>query len=228
MIKAIAFIQRKPGISREEFARHYEEVHAPLAVRLIPTMRGYSRDHLVRPLVGEAGFDCITTFRYDALEDAAAVFSLWQSDAGQPFRDDEATFMDTSKNISLIVEEMVTASPKPEERKSLVKAVALLKRKPGLSRQEFIEHYEQIHVPLIMKHTAGVVAYARNYVCAPEGAGEPGFDSMTEIWHQDMAAFEAVLNSRETAGGRAIQEDERTFLDTAAIRFILVNETVSL
>ena len=31
MIKIMLLVNRKSGISREEFRRHYEEVHAPLA-----------------------------------------------------------------------------------------------------------------------------------------------------------------------------------------------------
>jgi len=36
MVKTIALIKRKPGLSREEFIRHYEEVHAPLALKHVP------------------------------------------------------------------------------------------------------------------------------------------------------------------------------------------------
>lgn len=40
MVKLVAFLKRRPGISREEFARRWVESHAPLAARL-PGLRGY-------------------------------------------------------------------------------------------------------------------------------------------------------------------------------------------
>ena len=227
MIKAIAFIRRKAGVSREEFARHYEAIHAPLGMRLIPSMRGYTRNHVLSALGSDVDFDCITTFWYDSLEAALDVVNFAQSDAGKPLRDDEATFMDSSKTVSIVVEERVTLPPPTPGRESLVKAVALLKRKAGLTREEFIDHYEQVHAPLIVRITPGLVGYARNYVVTPPG-GDLDFDSMTELWHQDQAAFNAVLRSGDTKGGRERQRDEATFLDTQRIIFLHVQERVSI
>jgi len=227
MIKAIAFIHRKAGVSRQEFARHYEEIHAPLGMRLIPSMRGYTRNHVLSALGSDVDFDCITTFWYDSMEAALEVFSFSQSDAGKPLRDDEDTFMDSSKTVSVVVEETVTQRPPSPGRESLVKAVALLKRKAGLTREAFIDHYEQIHAPLIVRITPGLVGYARNYVVTPPG-GDLDFDSMTELWHQDQAAYEAVLRSGDTAGGQERQLDEATFLDTQRTIFLQVQERVSI
>jgi len=46
MIKVMAFIKRKPGISHEEFVQHYEEVHAPLAVKHLTTISRYVRPRI--------------------------------------------------------------------------------------------------------------------------------------------------------------------------------------
>lgn len=227
MIKALAFIRRKAGVSREEFARHYEEIHAPLGMRLIPSMRGYTRNHVLSALGSDVAFDCITTFWYDSLEAALDVVNFAQSDAGKPLRDDEDTFMDSSKTVSVVVEEQITRRPPLRGREALVKAVALLKRKAGLTREDFIDHYEQVHAPLIVRITPGLVGYARNYVISPPG-GDLDFDSMTELWHQDQAAYDAVLRSGDTEGGQARQRDEATFLDTQRIVFLHVQERVSI
>lgn len=109
MIKTIALIHRKDGISREEFARHYEESHAPLALKLFPQIKKYVRNHVVDfPDMGGPEFDCISEFWFDSVEDAMAVAELAQSEAGQTIRDDEDKFMDSSKTISLMVEERVS------------------------------------------------------------------------------------------------------------------------
>ena len=109
MIKTIALIKRKPGISREEFARHYEEVHAPLALKYLPTIKRYIRNHVVdMPGIAGPDFDCLSEFWFDSLEDAVKVVEFVQSDAGKVLRDDEQKFMDTSKTISFLVDEKVS------------------------------------------------------------------------------------------------------------------------
>jgi hypothetical protein len=47
MIKAMETVKRKPGLSQEEFMRHYEEVHVPLIVKHIPTLKRYVRNHVI-------------------------------------------------------------------------------------------------------------------------------------------------------------------------------------
>ncbi len=108
MIKTIALISRKEGITREEFAKHYEEVHAPLAMKHLPQIKRYIRNHIVDIGTDGPGFDCISEFWFDSIEDALQVAEFAQSDAGQAIRDDENKFMDSSQTISFLVEEKVS------------------------------------------------------------------------------------------------------------------------
>lgn len=108
----------------------------------------------------------------------------------------------------------------------MVKAIALLKRKPGLSREEFIEHYEKVHVPLILKYSTGVVKYVRNFVVS-DGITEPEFDCITELWYEDMKAFKATIGVWGTDEGQVIRDDEDSFLVRENIKFCLVEEHFS-
>jgi len=109
MIKVMALIKRKPTVSHEEFVRYYEEVHAPLALKLFPMIKRYVRNHIVAPLgAPELDFDCITEFWFDSPESAQAVVDIRMSAAGKPIRDDEETFMAMSKMVSFLVDERVT------------------------------------------------------------------------------------------------------------------------
>jgi len=112
MIKAITLLYRKEGLTREEFVRHYEEVHAPMAVQLLPMYKKYVRNHVVGvpdmidvPDIKGPDFDCVSEFWFDSIEDAMALMDRVQSEAGQPIRDDEQKFMDTSKTMSFMVDE---------------------------------------------------------------------------------------------------------------------------
>jgi len=114
MIKSIGLIKRKPGLSREEFVRHYEEVHAPLASKHLPFKR-YVRNYITfqtvyepRVAVEEPEFDCITEVWFETDQDVEAVVNFLASEAGKVIRDDEERFMDRSKIIGFVVEEKVT------------------------------------------------------------------------------------------------------------------------
>ncbi len=106
MIKVMALIKRKPGLSREEFSKHYEEVHAPLALKHLTTIKRYVRNYIVAlPGVDEPEFDCITEFWYDDMEGVQATLDFLNSEAGQVIHDDEETFQDRGKTVALLVDE---------------------------------------------------------------------------------------------------------------------------
>lgn len=109
MVKAIALIKRKPGLSREEFVRHYEEVHAPLALKYFPTFKRYVRNYVLPvPGIEDAEFDCLTEVWYDNMEGYQSVINVLESESGQAIKNDAETFMDTSKQISFLVKEKVS------------------------------------------------------------------------------------------------------------------------
>jgi uncharacterized protein (TIGR02118 family) len=100
----------------------------------------------------------------------------------------------------------------------MFKCITMIKKKAGMSRQEFIDYYETRHAPLVRKLIPGIQIYRRNYVIAEDGlffadkAG-PGFDAVTEgvfNTRQEAEAFVARLANPETA--RQIQEDEVNFV----------------
>ena len=49
----------------------------------------------------------------------------------------------------------------------MIKTIAMIRRKPGISREDFIRHYEEVHAPLGQKHF-GFARYVRNYGETPE------------------------------------------------------------
>lgn len=111
------------------------------------------------------------------------------------------------------------------------KVIALLVRKPGLTRAEFRQYYETRHVPLIRASFADhLVEYRRNFI-EPEGAilgdaaAPADFDVVTEIWFRDRASYDAMLAMHaQTDVGRRIAADEANFLDVTRTRFFHVEE----
>ena len=112
----------------------------------------------------------------------------------------------------------------------MVKLIGLLKKKTGLTRAEFIDYYENRHVPFI----SGLVPighdYRRSYTEKMRANGQETddafeYDVVTEMWFEqpeDYAAFAAAM--REPAIFGQIVADEERFLDRSASRILVVNE----
>jgi uncharacterized protein (TIGR02118 family) len=115
----------------------------------------------------------------------------------------------------------------------MYKAIALLKARPGLSKERFVAYYEQHHVPLILRLMPQIKDYRRNYVQAQGAylaAGVAGldFDAVTELWYSTEADYQAamaVLN--DPAILKEIADDEEHFLDRDKTRMFVVEEHTS-
>jgi hypothetical protein len=103
----------------------------------------------------------------------------------------------------------------------VITSIALLKARAGLSREEFVDYYENHHVPLILSLAPAPDYYARNYVPETDQRGFPAdFDVMTHLKFTDEPA-------RRTWLSLVLAEDEARFLDRARTRAWIVEEHVS-
>jgi len=109
----------------------------------------------------------------------------------------------------------------------MYKCIALLKRKAGMSREEFIDYYETRHAPLIRSLLPQIREYRRNFIdFSDESFGQaPDFDVITELWFDDREAYESFrANSADPEIFRRIAEDEENVFDRSATRLFVVDE----
>lgn len=114
--------------------------------------------------------------------------------------------------------------------KKMVKEMVLVKRKTGVSREEFVRKYEDELAPLILRLCPTIKKYLRNYVLTPltpPGPEVPGFDCITEVWYEDMEAFKAFAQFAMSEAGRVIFDLEESFFDTSKTVAVLVRQTPS-
>lgn len=112
----------------------------------------------------------------------------------------------------------------------MIKTIAFLKARKGMSRAAFIEYYETRHAPLIRSIAPQVCDYRRNFIAdtgaivAP-GAAARDFDVVTELWYADEAAFAAAMAAfTDPANAARIAADEEQVFDRAYTRFYVVDE----
>src|SRR3546814_10521989 len=112
--------------------------------------------------------------------------------------------------------------------------VALLKRRPGMTLDEFRDYYETTHSKFAEPLKGGLaVRYVRRYftpIVHPlldAEVEEPEFDAMMEMWLKDQAQFdEAKKAFADPVLSKAIREDEPNLLDASKIRHFLVDEEI--
>ena len=129
--------------------------------------------------------------------------------------------------------------PNPTSQGSppLIKVVTLLKRKKGMSREEFKDFYENNHSKLFEEYLAmpGIVRYVRRYVTpiADGITGEVrdcGFDVFMEVWLNDPELYKtwtsgAMMGPEYRA---FIAEEEARLFDRDQIYVSVVEEIDSV
>lgn len=109
----------------------------------------------------------------------------------------------------------------------------LLRRKPGISFEQFRDHYETSHAVLGEKYLGHLmVAYRRHYVQPPAAGKSPllhnvlaakawDYDCLAEWELADEAAFEQVVATlSDPEIGAIFHADEEHFLDRSSVRLV--------
>lgn len=105
----------------------------------------------------------------------------------------------------------------------MIRTLSLIKRREDLDRDAFREHYEDVHAPLALPLLVGLERYVRYHV-TKDRVGTFAHDVLTAFWYRDREATLAVFDAIESEAGRAIREDELTFMDKPANVFFAVSE----
>ncbi len=116
----------------------------------------------------------------------------------------------------------------------MIKVIGLMKRRPGMTREEFRDYYESHHRVLGETYIKGhACKYLRRYLAPLEDPAlgqksEPSFDAIMEIWYPDQAALDAasaVLARPEII--RENGEDMQKLFDIPKCEFFVADECES-
>lgn len=111
MIKLIALIRKKNNVSEKEFKEYYENIHAPLIIKIFPSLKGYTRNYLLESnlLHGEfslepqkhySSYNVITELSFDDEDGLNQFFEISsKEEIIKIIREDEENFLDSKKTI---------------------------------------------------------------------------------------------------------------------------------
>lgn len=108
--------------------------------------------------------------------------------------------------------------------------IGLFKRRPGMSMEDFQNHYEETHAPLGAKYMAGIIDYKRRYLTPVpyplDGTTyEAEYDVITEMSFPDKASAEACYAALTSGEGfEVLSRDEENFFDKSKNRLLYVTD----
>jgi uncharacterized protein (TIGR02118 family) len=210
MVKVVAFFKRKPGLSVEEFDRHWSTRHADLVGRL-PGLRRYVQNPTLPSgyRKREPNYDGVAEAWFD---DADALRVSGASAEYRAVKADEASFIDGATLGSLVTDEVVVVEG--VEPAGAVKLIAFLNRRPDLDPAAFRSYWRDRHGPLAAR-VPGILRYVQCHV----GDGiylagrQPIFDGVPISTFADPESLRA---SGSTPEYEAVRRDEANFLAPAA------------
>lgn len=108
----------------------------------------------------------------------------------------------------------------------MIKMICLLRRKEGMTPEEFHRYWREQHGPLVMstKSAGWVRRYEQNHRPLSDYRDDDdrrGWDGVTVQWFDSMDDFHASLREEDYA---LIDADTRRFLDLDALQLIFTEE----
>lgn len=213
MVKLMFFCRRRPDVTHDQYARLVLEGHVPLALRHHPTMQGYVVNVVEASSDGLEAFDSVAALEFETLDDFHE--RLYGSPEGRAeIERDVQGFMGGAD--AYVTREHVHKDIEPGAlgtRSPGVKLVCPVRRRDGMTHDEFVEHWLTRHVPLALKHHPGLSRYVTNVVEGALSEDAPPWDGIGELHFPSLDAFETGLfDSPE--GAALIRADVERFIGT--------------
>jgi len=219
MAQRIVFLlRRNPQLTREAFQDYWLTTHAPLVVSMAASL-GIVRYQQVHAVQATRHTKCA---EFDGLAELWVDYSRRSTDkqllvsSSRALFIDEQNFIDHANSpIWIADEDHLLSGPKDGLR-----VTAALRRKEGTSRQQFLDHWHDVHGPWALRHPEvwGFTSYTQ--LRSPDNADEnpmvrernapPAFDGLSEIYRVPATASRAVVDHMRAE----ILADELNFIDT--------------
>jgi uncharacterized protein (TIGR02118 family) len=207
MVKLIFLCRRRPDITHERYAELLLNGHVPIALRHHPTLRRYTVNIVERGPDADAALDSVGALSFDSLADYRE--RLYDSDEGKAIvARDVAGFMGGADAYvtTEVVQKSVIERPLGS-RAAGVKMVCPLRRRPDLTHEQFVQHWQTVHVPLALTHHPHMSRYVTNIIDQRLSPESPEWDGFAEI---TIDPSQPLFGSPE--GERIVRDDISRFI----------------
>jgi uncharacterized protein (TIGR02118 family) len=102
----------------------------------------------------------------------------------------------------------------------MLKVILLLRRREGMSVEDFRRHWREVHAPLLLQ-LPGLRRLVFNYGRSDEAGRPPAYDGISEDWFASAEAMELAFASPQ---GEAVAADAPNFVDVSRIQTLVVEE----
>ncbi len=212
MITRWDLITKKAELSPEEFKAYWNQQHAPVVLRS-QALRRYTQNFVTDSQQRGVAFprvsvtaDAFAELWYDNLHDMNASQAAYGEDIAADYR-----------NFASDVKSLVTVKSLviPIEDKPLLKRVSFIKRKTGMTFEQFKHEWWYVHGDFV-RQFKGVRGYCQSLILDRVVNGksvsyeEVPFDGIVELYFDDL---EGLSNDFASEVGQTAQAHARTFLE---------------
>ena len=110
----------------------------------------------------------------------------------------------------------------------MIKIVALIRRNPQMTQEEFVHYWKTVHAPLVKKKLPGLVKYIGSFPSGVTSATEvvaSDFDGVVELGFDSVKSMQAAMSNPDF-----LTEDRRIssakLMDLEKTRSMVVEEVV--
>lgn len=250
--KIVALLKAKAGMTRDQFVERYETKHVPLISTLLPFFTEYRRSYPVgtvrmahMPDRGTPDLDVITELWFDDPDALERLDEAMSGASGEAIVADERDQFDRSRMLMFEADERVTppaelrSRPAGAPEEPPIRTIGLLRKRPGMTRDEFITYYETGHARLALRllRVDGECVFARYNRTFPEailpiGEGalpaSTSFDVMTNLWFWTQEDYQAFLDlCAQPDIAKTLQMDEAQLFDREAGESLIAKEYIT-
>ena len=236
--------QKRAGdITPTEFKSAYERDYVPVLLGIFRSVDAFTRNYIdhdrryqpehIKDVKPAPPVDVLSELSFGTRADYdRAIQALGDPDVAEQLRKAEAELIDAGATQIFAVDEHVTPDSRLVAAKDPVKVMLLMRRKPGLTAQQFMDYYEGNHAILASDHVH-FSDYRRNFVDHDTNIvarhlpihSQPEFDVITSCTYPDPQELARVNDAlANTDMGNVFTEDEGRFLDRDAMELFFVEE----
>lgn len=240
MIKMMAAICRRPGMTHAEYLAYVQHVHGAISNENPVALRRYVQNHVFDAAFGSraetthamtVARDSVTELWWDSPQDMQATFG--HEHVRTKVGPDGANFGDVSRSLSVVAVEAELPVPHPGPAVG-AKVLHYLRMAQGLALPEFFERWARAHERALAAAPVAAAALRRcvhnrqlsefNPMLAYFGAKDvPVYEGVASLWFDDIASVGA-FRAYERALMDVNARPDAAFYDPAQSFFVYATE----